>query len=151
LGGVDLNQLVRSELEVFAKRASISGVSVLLSPQHAQNFTLALHELATNSAKYGALSKMTGKVKVSWTIEPDRAGSVLKFRWRERGGPPVSPPARKGFGTQLLKGVFSDVNLEYPVEGLTCDIEVHLVPASRRVSSKTELSLHDDAVATTDH
>jgi two-component sensor histidine kinase len=105
-----------------------------LSPQHAQNFTLALHELATNSAKYGALSKMTGKVKVSWTIEPDQAGSVLKFRWQERGGPPVSPPARQGFGTELLKGVFSDVTLEYPVEGLACEIEVHLVPASRRAS-----------------
>jgi two-component sensor histidine kinase len=148
-GGVDLNQLARAELEAFSKRASINGVSVLLSPQHAQNFTLALHELATNSAKYGALSKMTGKVNVSWTIEPDRAGSVLKFRWQERGGPPVSPPARQGFGTQLLKGVFSDVTLEYPVEGLTCEIEVHLVPASRRASpqvSQTELSLHDDAV-----
>jgi hypothetical protein len=54
-GGVDLNQLVRSELDVFSQRARISGVSVLLSPQHAQNFALALHELATNSAKYGAL------------------------------------------------------------------------------------------------
>jgi two-component sensor histidine kinase len=148
-GGVDLNQLVRTELEVFSKRASISGVSVLLSPQHAQNFTLALHELATNSAKYGALSNTTGKVQVSWTIEPDQSGSVLKFRWQESGGPPVSPPARQGFGTQLLKGIFSNVSLEYPVEGLTCEIEVHLVAATRRVSpqgSQAELSLQDDAV-----
>jgi two-component sensor histidine kinase len=148
-GGVDLNQLVRTELEVFSKRASISGVSVLLSPQHAQNFTLALHELATNSAKYGALSNTTGKVKVSWTIEPDQSGSVLKFRWQESGGPPVSPPARQGFGSQLLKGIFSDVRLEYPVKGVTCDIEVHLVAARRRVSpqaSQDDLSLHDDAV-----
>jgi two-component sensor histidine kinase len=102
--GVDLNQLVRTELEAFSKRASISGVSVLLSPQHAQNFTLALHELATNSAKYGAMSKITGKVEVSWTIEPDRSGSVLKFRWQESGGPPVSPPTRQGFGTQFTQG-----------------------------------------------
>jgi two-component system CheB/CheR fusion protein len=63
-GGVDLNQLIRTELEVFSKRASTSGVNVLLSPQHAQNFTLALHELATNSAKYGALSNAKGKVAV---------------------------------------------------------------------------------------
>jgi two-component sensor histidine kinase len=148
-GGVDLNALVRNELEAFSKRASVSGVSVLLSPQLAQNFTLALHELATNSAKYGALSKTPGKVEVSWTIEPDRSGSVLKFRWQESGGPPVSPPARQGFGTQLLKGIFSNVSLEYPVEGLTCEIEVHLVAASRRVSpqgSQAELSLQDDAV-----
>jgi two-component sensor histidine kinase len=85
---------------------------------------------------------------VSWTIEPDQSGSVLKFRWQESGGPPVSPPTRQGFGTQLLKGIFSDVSLEYPVEGLRCEIEVHLVAASRRVSpqgSQAELSLQDDA------
>jgi two-component sensor histidine kinase len=73
----------------------------------------------------------------------------LKFRWQESGGPPVSPPARQGFGTQLLKGIFSDVGLEYPVEGLTCEIEVHLVAARRRASPQglqAELSLQDDAV-----
>jgi two-component sensor histidine kinase len=148
-GGVDLNQLVRAELEVFSQRASISGVSVLLSPQHAQNFALALHELATNSAKYGAFSSTTGKVQLSWAIEPDEAGSVLKFKWKESGGPPVNPPTRQGFGSQLLKGIFSDVGLKYPVEGLRCDIEVYLVPARRRVSpqgSQTELSPQDDAV-----
>src|SRR5215831_15144875 len=148
-GGVDLNQLVRTELEVFSKRASISGVNVLLSPQHAQNFTLALHELATNSAKYGALSNATGKVQVTWTIEPDQSGSVLKFRWQESGGPPVSPPIRQGFGSQLLKGIFSDVSLEYPVEGLRCEIEVPLVAASGRVSprgSQAKVTLQDDAV-----
>jgi two-component sensor histidine kinase len=148
-GGVDLNQLVRAELEVFSQRASISGVSVLLSPQHAQNFTLALHELATNSAKYGALSNTRGKVQVSWTIEPDQSGSVLRFRWKESGGPPVSPPTRQGFGSQLLKGIFSDVGLEYPVEGLRCEIEVPLVAASRRGSprgSQAEITLQDDAV-----
>ncbi len=149
-GGVDLNQLVRAELEVFSQRASIRGVSVLLSPQHAQNFALALHELATNSAKYGALSSANGKVLMSWTIQPhEAAGSVLKFKWKESGGPPVSPPTRQGFGSQLLKGIFSDVSLKYPVEGLRCDIEVHLVRARKRVSPQgppVELSLQDDAV-----
>jgi len=148
-GGVDLNQLVHTELEVFSKRASISGVSVLLSPQHAQNFTLALHELATNSAKYGAFSNATGKVQVTWSIEPDQSGYVLKFKWQERGGPPVSTPTRQGFGSQLLKGIFSDISLKYLVEGLRCEIKVHLVPPSRRVSppaSQADLSLQDDAV-----
>ena len=126
-GGVDLTQLVRSEMEAFSRHASISGVSVLLSPQQAQNFTLALHELATNSAKYGALSKTTGKVQASWTIKPSQSGSVLKFRWQESGGPPVKQPVYEGFGTQLLKAVFSDVRLEYPVRGLKCEIEVHLI------------------------
>ena len=148
-GGIDINHLARAELEVFSHRASIRGVSVLLSPQHAQNFALALHELATNSAKYGALSNAMGKVQVSWTIEADQAGSFLKFKWKESGGPPVNPPTRQGFGSQLLKGIFSDVKLKYPLEGLRCDIEVHLVPARRRVSSQgpeAESSLQDNAV-----
>jgi two-component sensor histidine kinase len=123
---VDLHQLVRTELETFTQRASINGLSVLLSPQHAQNFTLALHELATNSAKYGALSKSTGMVEVSWTIEPNRPASILRFAWQERGGPPVNPPVREGFGTQLLKAVCSDVRLQYAVDGFRCDIAVPL-------------------------
>ena len=143
-GGVDLKQLARTELEAFSKRASIKGVSVLLSPQQAQNFTLALHELATNSVKYGALSKNTGKVEVSWTIKPDPSGSVLKFRWQESGGPRVNPPTRQGFGTQLLKGAFSDVSLEYPVEGLRCEIEVLLV-STRHPSQSQAVSAFDDA------
>ena len=86
---------------------------------------------------------------MSWTIEPDQSGSVLKFRWKESGGPPVSPPTRQGFGSQLLKGIFSDVDLKYPVEGLRCEIVVHLVAASKCVSplgSLAELSPQDDAV-----
>jgi two-component system CheB/CheR fusion protein len=99
---------------------------VLLSPQHAQNFALALHELATNSVKYGALSKSTGMVEVSWTIEPNRPASILRFTWQERGGPPVNPPLRRGFGTQLLNAVCSDVRLQYAVDGFRCDIAVPL-------------------------
>jgi two-component sensor histidine kinase len=125
-GGVDLHQLVRTELETFTQRASVNGLSVLLSPQHAQNFTLALHELATNSAKYGALSKSPGMVEVSWTIEPNRPASILRFTWQERGGPPVNPPVRQGFGTQLLNAVCSDVRLQYAVDGFRCDIAVPL-------------------------
>jgi two-component sensor histidine kinase len=145
-GGVDLTQLVRSEMEAFSRHASISGVSVLLSPQQAQNFTLALHELATNSAKYGALSKTTGKVEASWTIEPSQSGSVLKFRWQESGGPPVKPPAYQGFGTQLLKAVFSDARLEYPVEGLRCEIEVRLISTKQPSPPLSQAEEDDTAV-----
>jgi two-component system CheB/CheR fusion protein len=133
-------------MEAFSKHAGISGVSVLLSPQQAQNFTLALHELATNSAKYGALSKTTGKVEASWTIEPSQSGSVLKFRWQESGGPPVKPPAYQGFGTQLLKAVFSDVRLEYPVEGLRCEIEVHLISTKQPSLPVSQAEEDDTAV-----
>jgi two-component sensor histidine kinase len=145
-GGVDLKQLVRAELEAFSKRASVKGVSVLLSPQQAQNFTLALHELATNSAKYGSLSKNTGKVEVSWTIKPNPSGSVLKFRWQESGGPRVNAPTRQGFGTQLIKGAFSDVSLEYPVEGLRCEIDALLVSTRQPSPSQTVPEFDDIAV-----
>jgi two-component sensor histidine kinase len=125
--GAYIDQLVRTELEAFSKRAAISGPSLLLPPQTAQNFTLALHELATNSAKHGSLSSSNGRLLVIWTVKSGVSGSVLNFKWQESGGPPVAAPLRQGFGTQLLKSVFRDVRLDYAVEGLRCEIEVPLV------------------------
>ncbi len=124
--GAYIDQLVRTEMEAFSKRAVISGPSLLLPPQSAQNFTLALHELATNSAKHGSLSSAAGKLAVSWTLKSCPSGSALNFKWRESGGPPVAEPVRQGFGTQLLKSVFRDVRLDYAVDGMRCDIEVPL-------------------------
>jgi len=141
-GGVDLDQLVRTELEAFSKRANIGGPSIVLPPQMAQNFTLVLHELATNSAKHGALSSVAGKITVSWTIERGRSGFVLKFKWQESEGPPVAAPMRHGFGTKLLNAVFSEVRLEYPVQGLKCEIDV---PLTSPVPSQAALA-EDDAV-----
>jgi two-component sensor histidine kinase len=144
-GGVDLDQLVRTELEAFSKRATIAGASIVLPPQMAQNFTLILHELGTNSAKHGALSSIAGKITVSWTVERSRSGFVLKFKWQESGGPAVAAPLRHGFGTQLLKAVFSDVRLEYPVEGLKCEIDV---PLTSPVPSQAALAEDDAAIVT---
>jgi two-component sensor histidine kinase len=143
-GGVDLDQLVHSELEPFAKRATIAGESIVLPPQMAQNFTLVLHELATNSAKYGSLSTDAGKIMVSWTVERNGSGSVLKFKWQESKGPPVVAPIRHGFGTKLLKAVFSEVRLEYLVEGLRCEIDV---PLDSSVPSQATLVEDNAAVA----
>jgi two-component sensor histidine kinase len=124
--GAYIDQIVRTELEAFAKRAAISGPSIMLPPQPAQNFALALHELATNSAKYGSLSASAGKLAVSWTVDPSPSGPVLNFKWQESDGPPVTAPVRQGFGAQLLKSVFPKVRLEYAVKGLRCDIEIPL-------------------------
>jgi two-component sensor histidine kinase len=110
-------------LEPFSKRATIAGASIMLPAQMAQNLTLVLHELATNSAKYGALSTDTGKIAVFWTVERNASGSVLKFKWQESGGPRVVPPVRHGFGTKLLKAVFSEMRLQYPAEGLKYEID----------------------------
>jgi two-component system, chemotaxis family, CheB/CheR fusion protein len=73
---------------------------------------MAFHELATNATKYGALSQDSGFIEVFWSVEPEEDPKVLHIHWRERGGPPVSPPTRKGFGSVLMGRV-----LEYETEG----------------------------------
>jgi two-component sensor histidine kinase len=112
----------------------------------AQNFTLGLHELATNSAKHGALSTTTGRIAVNWSLQPNRSGSMLKFKWEETGGPPVAAPIRLGFGTQLLKTVFSEVRLDYAAGGFRCEIDVPLGSAGRQASQpSTQATQEDDS------
>jgi two-component system CheB/CheR fusion protein len=84
--GVDLSELVRTELECFADRTMIEGINIMLDPQHAQNFSLVLHELTTNAIKYGALSNEGGKVKVFWTITNGVNDNRVTLKWQERGG-----------------------------------------------------------------
>ncbi len=86
---------------------------------------LAAHELATNSAKFGALGKAGGRVAVTCALKGEGEKGVLVIEWREAGGPPVKPPKRQGFGTTLIKKVVAralqaEVALEYRPEGLVC-------------------------------
>lgn len=102
-------------------RARISGPEVALDGRRAHALTLALHELATNAAKYGALSAETGWIEIMWT----GAGGRLEFCWREHGGPLVAPPQRRGFGSSLitrnLAGAFAgEVDLDFNGAGLVC-------------------------------
>jgi PAS domain S-box-containing protein len=122
--GVSLSEIARSELRPYAERTIVDGIDVILSPQHAQNFTLTLHELATNAAKYGALSNGSGKVGVSWKITRLNGNNKLGFKWQESGGPPVVVPTRQGFGTTLVKTTFPDARIDYAVEGLSCEIDI---------------------------
>jgi PAS domain S-box-containing protein len=124
--GVSLSEIVHLTLEPFAARTEIDGPDLLLSAKNAQSFSLALHELATNALKHGAFSCAGGNVNIAWTIVSNGGGSVLKFRWQERGGPPVLGPGQRGFGTSLLESTFKMVNLDYAREGLTCEIDVPL-------------------------
>lgn len=120
--GTRLEEVVRSELEPFAGRFDIHGEEVILNPQAAQNFALTLHELATNASKYGALSNVDGRVEVGWA----NGGDSLKFRWKELGGPQVSPPSRSGFGTSLLEAVLGQARIEYAKRGLIYEVDVPL-------------------------
>jgi two-component sensor histidine kinase len=97
------------------------GAEVRLSPKAAVALGMAIHELATNAAKYGALSTARGQVEVKWTVK----GQDLRLDWRERGGPAVTPPERRGFGSRLLEqglvGELSgEVSMRYEPEGLRC-------------------------------
>jgi len=86
--------------------------------------SLAVHELATNAVKYGALSNSHGRVHVSWTTEKE----TLNFKWEETGGPLVASPTRRGFGTSLLRATFSEIKLDYLPTGFIC--QIHLTAAA---------------------
>ena len=118
--GVALREIVRLEMEPFGGRTTMDGVDVILDQKQAQNFSLALHELATNAGKYGALSNGSGNVGISWTITANGETNILKFCWQERGGPAVNEPVQFGFGTALLKATFPGINLRYAPEGSIC-------------------------------
>lgn len=102
-------------------RAKISGPEVALDGRRAHALTLALHELATNAAKYGALSTESGWIDISWTVE----NGALCFMWREHDGPPVVPPESRGFGSTLISrnlglAFGGKVALDFNADGLTC-------------------------------
>jgi PAS domain S-box-containing protein len=103
--GAPLEAVLGGELSAFGARAHVEGPNFVLTVKAAQTFGLVAHELATNAAKYGALSSPRGRLEVSWTIEPDEDGARLAFDWRERGGPPCAEPQRKGFGAMILSRI----------------------------------------------
>jgi len=127
--GTSLKAVVLAELEPFSGLVKVEGVDdVTLSPQATQNFALALHELAMNASKYGALSQSDGMVTIGWSVSADNGGGSLRFRWQERGGPPVSQSGPAGFGTSLLKATLGDGRIEHAAEGLTYEV---VLPLSR--------------------
>ncbi len=110
-----------------AARYSIEGEDVLLPPRAVLTLALLFQELATNAAKYGALHNETGHVDITWQAEPSQQDRQLRLHWKESGGPPVSPPSRRGFGTlliesELAKQVKGDVRLNYDPAGVVCEI-----------------------------
>lgn len=124
--GVSLKEIVLSTLAPYSARINIAGCPVKLAPKEAQNFSLALHELATNALKYGALSAPEGSVDIGWSLAGEGQDCVLRFQWLERGGPAVVTPERHGFGSSLLRATFSDIKIDYTPAGLTCEIQVPL-------------------------
>ena len=134
--GADLRDIVETAIAPHERAAervfALHGPPVRLSPQQAVAMSLALHELATNAAKYGALSLSSGRISVSWNLAYEESGArSVTLLWRESGGPAVTPPRRQGFGTRLIERSFGDqgagrASLAYGPEGVTCIIQAPL-------------------------
>jgi two-component system CheB/CheR fusion protein len=130
--GADLASLAREQLKPYItddpSRAQIDGPPVLLPPGLASPFGFVIYELATNAAKYGALSAPNGTISLNWSLETSGPGALLKFVWKESGGPRVKPPTGKGFGSVLIeKGIpQAKVNREFKPAGVVCTVEVPL-------------------------
>jgi PAS domain S-box-containing protein len=135
--GAELRKLIEEELSPYLRgegSAHIDGPTVLLTQDGAQTVALAIHELATNAAKYGALSVEDGRVTVEWSRTPDE---TLLIRWTESGGPPVRAPSRSGVGTRVVENMIRAVNgkleVNWHAEGFECALTLpaSVVEASR--------------------
>ncbi len=125
--GADLGELVRSQLahceDLIGSRIELKGPPVLIAASAARTLGMALHELATNAGKYGALSNATGGVRIEWRAEGEAAENArFELIWTEHGGPPVTPPERTGFGMVVIEAVprtelDAEVTLAYAPEG----------------------------------
>lgn len=123
----DLSVVIGQALSLYPKeRFEISGPAVKLAPRTIVSISLAMHELATNAAKYGALSVPDGHVAIRWSLEPGETDR-LGLRWQETGGPTVKPPTRKGFGSKLIESLLAaelngQVNISYEPSGVICEV-----------------------------
>lgn len=133
--GADLSEVLESEFKPYGPgRASLEGPRVRLSSAEALSTALVVHELATNAAKYGALSTQEGRVSVSWSCEELAEGERrLVLVWRERGGPVTVVPTRRGFGSRLIERTATHdlrgtVELAFEAEGLTARFDLRLGP-----------------------
>ena len=140
--GVSIDKLLREELNAYANghfAVVLSGIDFLLTPKSALSLSLAVHELATNAGKYGALATPGGRVTVSWRLADDGG---IELSWSETGGPSVEPPTRRGFGSTLIERALAmetggRANIHYLRTGVVCEI---FLPSSS-VSNSDALAL----------
>jgi PAS domain S-box-containing protein len=139
--GADLEDILSEQLAPYAAdpaRLTLTGERVGLAPRAALTPSMVFHELATNAAKYGALSVSDGRLAVRWSVErPARVGdgpSVLRFSWRESNGPPVAVPERRGFGSRLIERsvgeLDGDAQLEFTASGFCYSLVIPLTAAN---------------------
>jgi two-component sensor histidine kinase len=141
--GAEIKKLIVEELAPYSVGGQIKvcGVEVQLQPATAQTLALALHELVTNSAKYGALSALSGQLSVMWQVEADN----LVLSWEETGGPLVRKPEARGFGTRsLMTSIESQLGgqalFDWRSEGLVCRLSVPLAQQAEASDSSDQPS-----------
>jgi two-component sensor histidine kinase/CheY-like chemotaxis protein len=138
--GVSIDRLLREELDAYATeqiKFELSGVNVMLTPKSALSLSLAIHELATNAAKFGAFSQPQGRVAVRWSLTTDGG---IDLSWSEIGGPLVKPPTHVGFGTTLIERALAmetggSATLHYHSTGVVCNV---FLPSSSLLRSARE-------------
>jgi two-component sensor histidine kinase len=127
--GASIEELVRTQVghyvDLIGTRIDLAGPEMMLKPEAAQNLGLALHELATNAAKYGALSNEDGRIEIRWELDQSR----FRIGWQEIGGPPVSPPQREGFGHKVVTRIVTlalegTVDLRFEPSGLVWRLDI---------------------------
>ncbi len=147
---VALKSLVESEAGAYlgsrADRIRLDGPDVALDPKAFATLALVVHEMMTNSAKYGALADSTGQVEVIWKVDP---GSSLVIEWKESGGPPVQPPSRRGFGTTIIErsvpfDLKGDAEIRFDLLGVQARFEipanfVQMMPSLAAAPSRVEV------------
>lgn len=140
--GAELTKLVNEELAPYrsghADRIHVAGPKIVLDPTPAQTLALALHELATNAAKYGALSQASGTLKLTWYLQP---GEII-INWRETGGPAAHQPVKFGFGTRIVtssieRQLGGKTTFDWRPEGLSCML---VVPRQAGVDARRDLT-----------
>lgn len=145
--GASVEELVRAQLGAFfdagGVRVELKGPVIVLKPEAAQSLGLALHELASNAARFGALSVPEGQIAISWQREEGARGDSLVLEWHEQFGPPVKARRKKGFGStaierNLAHALNADVSLDFERAGLRCRIVIpadHWVPQTENASA----------------
>ena len=129
----ELSELLHACLDPYASTGNVAldGEATIVPPRVALMICMAIHELATNAAKYGALSSPTGRLALRWSVETDGAGRLLRLHWLERDGPAVTPTTHQGFGMRLLeRGIQAELHgttlIRFSRSGLECDMEIPL-------------------------
>ena len=129
--GASLSTVIRLSLDPYrspgGERFSVDGPELRFDAKAVLAVSMAVHELCTNAAKYGALSQPGGRVSIRWSVGDDR----FRLSWEETGGPPVAPPTKRGFGSAMIEQVLTaqldaDVNVDFRVTGLMCTIDAPL-------------------------